>query len=87
MVDDFNAIVSHMCIHLYKMAHAAIRRTDKNHLILGSFIKEWGLRASLKRRYFDLIAPQHWNEEINTQVYKHSPYPTIPKVSPNWTNI
>ena len=50
MVDDFNAIVSHMCIHLYKMAHAAIRRYDKNHLILGSFIKEWGLRASPGKR-------------------------------------
>ena len=29
--------------------------------------------------YLDLIAPQHWNEEINTQVYKHSPHPTDPE--------
>lgn len=68
MVDDFNAIVSHMCIHLYKMAHAAIRRYDKNHLILGSFIKEWGLTGESWKAaapYLDLIAPQHWNEEID----------------------
>jgi hypothetical protein len=68
MVEDFNAIVSHMCIHLYKMAHAAIRRYDKNHLILGSFIKEWGLTGESWKAaapYLDLIAPQHWNEEID----------------------
>jgi len=68
MVEDFNAIVSHMCIHLYKMAHAAIRRYDQNHLILGSFIKEWGLTGESWKAaapYLDLIAPQHWNEEIN----------------------
>jgi len=67
-VDDFNAIIEHMCIHLYKMAHTAIRRYDNNHLILGSFIKEWALTGeSLKAAapYLDLIAPQHWNESIN----------------------
>jgi hypothetical protein len=67
-VEDFNAIVSHMCIHLYKMAHTAIRRHDKNHLILGSFIKEWGLTGESWKAaapYLDLIAPQHWNEEID----------------------
>ena len=67
-VEDFNAIVSHMCIHLYKMAHTAIRRYDQNHLILGSFIKEWGLTGESWKAaapYLDLIAPQHWNEEID----------------------
>ncbi|MCZ6674759.1 MAG: hypothetical protein O7C75_17660 [Verrucomicrobia bacterium] len=42
-VADFNAIISHMCITLYKIAHTAIRRWDNNHLILGSFVKEWAL--------------------------------------------
>jgi len=40
---DFEAIVSHMCVSLYKLGHESIRRHDTNHLILGSFIKEWAL--------------------------------------------
>ena len=67
-VADFNAIISHMCIHLYKLAHTAIRRWDNNHLILGSFVKEWALSGESWKAaapYLDLIAPQHWNEEIN----------------------
>ncbi len=67
-VADFNAIISHMCIHLYKIAHAAIRRYDQNHLILGSFIKEWALTPESWKAaapYLDVIAPQHWNESIS----------------------
>ncbi len=67
-VEDFNAILSHMCIYLYKMAHAAIRRYDNNHLILGSFIKEWALTGESWKAaapYLSLIAPQHWNESIS----------------------
>ena len=67
-LDDFNAIVAHMCIHLYKMAHKAIRRYDNNHMILGSFIKEWALTGEAWKAaapYLSMIAPQHWNESIN----------------------
>lgn len=67
-LEDFNAIVAHMCIHLYKMAHKAIRRHDTNHMILGSFIKEWALTGEAWKAaapYLDMIAPQHWNESIN----------------------
>ena len=67
-VADFNAIIEHMCIHLYEMAHTAIRRYDNNHLILGSFIKEWALTGESWKAaapYLDVISPQHWNESIN----------------------
>ncbi len=67
-VADFNANLSHMCIHLYKMAHTAIRRYDQNHLIPGSFIKEWALTPESWKAaapYLDLIAPQHWNETLS----------------------
>tara|TARA_R110002049_G_scaffold182485_2_gene350328 strand:- start:62899 stop:64350 length:1452 start_codon:yes stop_codon:yes gene_type:complete len=65
---DFEAIVSHMCVSLYKLGHDAIRRWDDNHLILGSFIKEWALSTDSWKRaapYVDMIAPQHVNEYIS----------------------
>ncbi len=43
--EDFEAIVSLMCTNLYRVAHQSIRRWDQNHLIFGSFIKEWALTA------------------------------------------
>lgn len=64
---DFQAILSHMAVTLYRIAHTAVRRWDTNHLILGSFIKEWALTgASWKEAapYLDMIAPQHVNPEI-----------------------
>ena len=65
---DYEAILSHMAITLYKMAHAAVRRWDTNHLILGSFIKEWALNGESWKAaapYIDMIAPQHVNPEIS----------------------
>ena len=65
---DFEAIVSHMCVSLYKLGHSAIRRFDTNHLILGSFIKEWALSAESWKKaapYVNMIAPQHVNEFIS----------------------
>ena len=65
---DFEAIVSHMCVTLYQMGHSAIRRWDKNHLILGSFIKEWALSIDSWKKatpYVDMIAPQHVNSSIS----------------------
>jgi hypothetical protein len=65
---DFEAIVSHMCVSLYKLGHDAIHRWDDNHLILGSFIKEWALSVDSWKRaapYVDMIAPQHVNEYIS----------------------
>lgn len=65
---DFEAIVSHMCLSLYKLGHSAIRQWDKNHLILGSFIKEWALSIDSWKKaapYVDMIAPQHINEFIS----------------------
>lgn len=68
ILDDFEAIIRHMCVTLYKTGHDAIRRWDKNHLILGSFIKEWALTASSWQAaapYVDMIAPQHVNKNID----------------------
>ena len=65
---DFEAIVSHMCVTLYRMGHESIRRWDQNHLILGSFIKEWALSVDSWKKaapYVDMIAPQHVNEFIS----------------------
>lgn len=65
---DFEAIIQHMCITLYKIGHTAIRRYDENHLILGSFIKEWALDIDSWRAaapYVDVMAPQHLNREID----------------------
>ncbi len=65
---DFEAIVSHMCVTLYRIGHDAIRRWDQNHLILGSFIKEWALSLDSWKKaapYVDMIAPQHVNEFIS----------------------
>lgn len=59
---DFGAILSHMCVTLYKIAHTAIRRWDRNHLILGPYIKEWALTGDSWKAaapYIDMIAPQH----------------------------
>lgn len=65
---DFEAIVSHMCVSLYRLGHESIRRWDKNHLILGSFIKEWALSLDSWKEvapFVDMIAPQHVNEFIS----------------------
>ncbi|QDV13907.1 hypothetical protein CA51_37990 [Rosistilla oblonga] len=65
---DFEAIVSHMCVTLYRTGHDSIRRWDKNHLILGSFIKEWALSIDSWKKvapFVDMIAPQHVNEFIS----------------------
>ena len=65
---DFEAIIQHMCVTLYKIGHTAIRRHDDQHLILGSFIKEWALDAeswNAAAPYVDVMAPQHVNAEID----------------------
>ena len=67
-LNDFEAILSHMCVTLYKIAHTAIRRWDRTHLIFGSFIKEWALTGEswkVAAPYIDMIAPQHFNREIS----------------------
>ena len=67
-LEDFEAIVSHMCVTLYRIGHTAVRRWDENHLILGSFIKEWALSAAstkLAAPYVDMIAPQHFNRDVS----------------------
>ena len=65
---DFEAIIQHMCVTLYRIGHTAIRRHDKNHLILGSFIKEWALDEDSWKAaapYVDVMSPQHVNAEID----------------------
>lgn len=67
-LDDFEAILSHMCVTLYKIAYTAIRRWDSNHLILGAYVKEWALTGESWKAaapYIDMIAPQHLNREIS----------------------
>ena len=56
-----------MCIAVQAWS-LAIRRFDTNHLILGSFIKEWALSVDSWKKaapYVDMIAPQHVNEFIS----------------------
>lgn len=75
MLGDFEAIISDMCIRLYKIAHDAIRKYDDNHLIFGSFIKEWALSEESWRevaKYVDLISPQHYNEHISINEFGHA---------------
>lgn len=65
---DFEAIIAHMCVSLYKIAHDAIRKYDTNHLIFGSFVKEWALSPESWKAaapYIDMIAPQHVNRDIS----------------------
>ena len=67
-VEDFEAILSHMAVTLYKIGHTAIRRWDTNHLIFGSFVKEFALSTeSFKAAapYMDMIAPQHVNQDVS----------------------
>jgi hypothetical protein len=66
--DDFEAIVSLMCTTLYRTAHQSIRRWDQNHLIFGSFIKEWALSEDSWKQvapFVDTIAPQHFDRDIS----------------------
>lgn len=68
MLNDFEAIISLMCTTLYKIGYDAIRSWDENHLILGSFVKEWALSVDSWKAvapYVDVIAPQHLNRDIS----------------------
>ena len=65
---DFEAILSKMSNHLYSMAHTAIRRWDNNHVIFGSFIKEWAISAQSWQAaapFIDVVSPQHLNPSID----------------------
>ena len=65
---DFEGIIAHMCVKLYKIAHDAIRKYDTNHLIFGSFVKEWALSPESWKAaspYIDMISPQHMNRDIS----------------------
>ncbi|WP_146397455.1 hypothetical protein [Planctomycetes bacterium CA13] len=67
-VEDFEAILAHMAITLYKTGYDAIRRWDSNHLIFGSFVKEFALSAETSKAmapYVDMVAPQHINKDIS----------------------
>lgn len=67
-VADFEALLSHMAVTLFKIGHAAIRRWDTNHLIFGSFVKEFALSAESYRAaapYIDMVAPQHINRDVS----------------------
>jgi hypothetical protein len=66
--EDFEAIISLMCTTLYQLAHQSIRRWDQNHLIFGSFIKEWALSEDSWKKvapFVDIIAPQHFDRDIS----------------------
>ncbi|MDZ8119107.1 hypothetical protein [Pontiella agarivorans] len=68
LLNDFEAIISLMCTTLYKTGHDAIRKWDSNHLILGSFVKEWALSIDSWKAvapYVDVAAPQHLNKDIS----------------------
>jgi hypothetical protein len=71
-VADFEAILSEMCTRIYKIAHAAIRRRDTNHLIFGSFVKEHALTAESWKAaapYIDTIAPQHLHRDMSVNEF------------------
>jgi hypothetical protein len=67
-VEDFEAILAHMAVTLYKIGYDAIRRWDSNHLIFGSFVKEFALSDETSKAmapYVDMVAPQHINKDIS----------------------
>ncbi|MEM7143827.1 MAG: hypothetical protein AAF591_01750 [Verrucomicrobiota bacterium] len=60
--DDAQALLGEIVEHTYRLAHAAIRRHDRNHLIFGCYIKEASLNLENWKRidpFIDVIAPQH----------------------------
>ena len=74
-VADFDAILDHMAITLYKIGHDAIRKYDSNHLIFGSFVKEFAISPDTWKAaapYMDMIAPQHINKEVDVHTMAKS---------------
>ncbi|MEM9283514.1 MAG: hypothetical protein AAGA96_16950 [Verrucomicrobiota bacterium] len=62
LFDDAQALLGEIVEHTYRLAHGAIRKHDKNHLILGCYIKEASLTVDHWKRigpYIDVLTPQH----------------------------
>ena len=62
LVEDFEALVAMIAVHLYRLGHTEIRRWDPNHLIFGAYLKTHSLDAQTWKAvapYVDAIAPQH----------------------------
>jgi hypothetical protein len=48
--------------------HKLIRRHDENHLLFGSFVKEWSFAPQTWKAlapYIDVLSPQHCNPEVD----------------------
>jgi hypothetical protein len=57
-----------MAMTLYKIGYKAIRKWDTNHLIFGSFVKEFAISPNTWKAaapYMDMIAPQHINKDVD----------------------
>lgn len=68
ILGDFEAILDHMAITLYKIGYDAIKKWDTNHLIFGNFVKEFAFSEQTWKAaapYVDMIAPQHVNLEVS----------------------
>ena len=62
LVEDFEALVAMIAVHLYRLGHTEIRKWDRNHLIFGAYLKTHSLDARTWKAvapYVDAIAPQH----------------------------
>lgn len=62
MYDDAQDLIEEIIVHVYKLGHEEIRKYDKNHMILGSYVKEATLTKETWQRvapFIDVIAPQH----------------------------
>jgi hypothetical protein len=61
IVADADALLSEIVYQLHKMAYEEIRTLDKNHMILGCYVKDVTYSEAIWKRiapYVDLLAPQ-----------------------------
>ncbi len=62
LVEDFEALINKVALHIFSFGHKEIREWDANHLILGSYLKPHSLNARTWKSvapYIDAISPQH----------------------------
>jgi hypothetical protein len=60
--DDSAALLGEIVEQVHFLGHSEIRKVDKNHMILGSYVKEATYTEEIWHRiapYIDVLAPQH----------------------------
>ncbi|MFL3657847.1 MAG: hypothetical protein ACJ07L_07315 [Opitutales bacterium] len=60
--DDAGALLAEIVEQVYQLGYTEIRKLDKNHMILGSYVKEATYTEEIWHRiapYIDVLSPQH----------------------------